>query len=160
MLEQQPAAAARGSISERLEEGDRVPDGEHQLVAAGLLVASRLRGEPIGELLGVDDVRTAHALLEPPVAVTENVGSRVPDAAPWSEVAHGPGRHGVQLECLDVVRVTACPQVADVEALRQELPGTELPGRRLVPANDDDTSLSLGHDRGAYSPRRAAIARR
>ena len=160
LLEQELPTSPGAPVAERVEQRQGLPDGQHEPVAARVLVPRRLRREPVRELLGVDDVGSFDEPVETPIAIADHVRREIAQASRWREVTHRPRADQLDRELLERVGIAPRLQVADVEPVGQELPGPQLPGRRLVPADDDDSCPSVGHDRAAYAPRRAASARR
>ena len=104
------------------------------------------------------DVGPAQPLPQPEVAVTDDVRGEIPEPAPGQKVARCPDVHRVERDIAQRVRVAARQEVADVEPVREQLPGAQLPRRRLVPANDDDSRLLASHDSRSLRLRWAAIA--
>jgi hypothetical protein len=132
-------AVARGSrVAVRAQQRQRLPHRLHEAEAVTLLAARGVGGEPVAELLGVDDVGRGVGLVGARgVAVARPEQHRhVADQTLGQPVAPRSDRHGRQLERRRVIGVGRGAQVRDIEALRERLPLREVPRRDLMAADD------------------------
>ena len=122
-------------------------DGRHELVTApGRSQPRGIGAEPVGQLLGVDDVGARQRPAEAAVAIAEQAGHATRER-PRQAIERRPRLDRLERDPLEVPAVQPALQHCDVEAL-ETLPRRQLPRRRLVAANDND---ARGDHRGTFT---------
>ena len=86
----------------------------------------------------MDNVRPPESSLEAEVPVTEGERSHIAGPAARKPVAQGANVLDRKVERVEVERVRAGREHANVKAIGEQLPGSQLPRVRGVPAQDDD----------------------
>ena len=94
LLEHDPAVGAGSDVAVRIEEGDRLPDGQDELVAQLALVLGGLHRVPEAEVLRVDDVGTGERLAGAQIAVAGETRQCVAKRPGRQEVTQGAYRLG------------------------------------------------------------------
>ncbi len=130
-----PAAAeAPVGVTER----NRLPDGEHEAVAELRLQQRGTMAIRHTDLGRVHDIRSPQSGLEPQVAVAERERANIARSTARKPVAQGADRLDRQVERVEVERVRAGREHANVVPVGKQLPRTQLPRVRGVAAQDDD----------------------
>ena len=143
-----PVGACAG-VPVGVEERDRLPGGEHQAVAELGLVLGGLHRVPEAEVLGVDDVRAAERPARPQVAVARDARQRVARGAGRQKVPQRPHRLRLEVERCGVEPVATSVENHDLEVVGEVAPGAQVPGVRLVPADDHHPRAPAGAHRRA-----------
>src|SRR3954452_20540915 len=99
------------------------------------LAACYVRSEPVGQLLGVNDVGPPQLVVDAEVAIARDPGGEVTDSARRKKAAQRPRRHPAQRDIAKIEHVLRGQQEPDIEPCGKLFPGSETPRRRLVAAD-------------------------
>ena len=143
--QRRPPERARVRRAEGVDERDRLPDRQHQLVAEPRLESRRLGREPQRELLGVDDVGAAERGLRPQHAIGEPERQHVARHAGRKPVAQRADPLAREPQAVEVIAQAAGLHDLDVEALGQPLPRTQAPDSGVMSPNEQDPRQGLRH---------------